>query len=152
VISPCLDPDFGFRAEAGGHMSMRVYSGGGKKVLVGYEGFTIETDQSVKNGGECSAPEPFDLFLAALGACAGHYVYSFCEKRDIPIDGITVMQSVDRDKQTKMIEKVRIEIALPGDFPQKYVSGVVRSAALCTVKKQLNPSIAFEITTRSVSG
>lgn len=131
-------------------MDMRVYSGGGKRVLADYEGFTIETDQSVKNGGDASALEPFGLFLAALGACVGHYVYSFCEKRDIPIDGITLTQSVDRDKKTKLIEKVRIDIALPEDFPEKYVSGVVRSAALCTVKKQLNPSIAFEITTRTV--
>jgi ribosomal protein S12 methylthiotransferase accessory factor len=132
-------------------MDMRVYSGGGKKVVADYAGFRTETDQSVKNGGDGSAPEPFGLFLAALGACAGHYVYSFCEKRGIPIDGITLTQSVDRDKKTKMIEKVRIGIALPEDFPAKYVSGVVRSAALCTVKKQLNPSIAFEITTRTGS-
>lgn len=133
-------------------MGTKIYSGGGKKVVADHAGFTIETDQSVKNGGDASAPEPFDLFLASLGACAGHYVYSFCEKRKIPIDGITLTQEVDRDKQTKMIERVRIDIALPEDFPEKYVSGVVRSAALCTVKKQMNPSVAFEITTRTVSG
>jgi len=133
-------------------MEMRVYSGGGKKVVADYEGFTTETDQSVKNGGEGAAPEPFGLFLASLGACAGHYVYSFCEKRNIPIDDITLTQKVDRDKKTKMIERVCIDIALPEDFPEKYVNGVVKSAALCTVKKQLNPSIAFEITTRTVAG
>ena len=131
---------------------MKIYSGGGKKVVANYEGFTVETDQSVKNGGEASAPEPFSLFLASLGTCAAHYVYSFCEKRNIPIDGITVTQKVDRDKKTKMIEKVVLDIALSEDFPVKYASGVVRSAALCPVKKQLHPSIAFEITTRTVKG
>lgn len=152
MISPCGDPDVDGRARAGCYVDTRVHSGGGKKVVATCEGFTIETDQPVKDGGEGSAPEPFSLFLASLGACTGHYVYSFCEKRDIPIDGITLTQTIDRDKKTKMIEKIRIDIVLPEGFPEKYVSGVVRSAALCTVKKQLSPSIAFEITTRTVAG
>ena len=55
-------------------MEMKIYSGGGKQVLADYEGFTIRTDQPVKDGGEGSAPEPFSLFLASLGTCAGQFV------------------------------------------------------------------------------
>jgi ribosomal protein S12 methylthiotransferase accessory factor len=131
-------------------MDMRIHAGTGKKVVADYEGFTVETDQSVKDGGNGSAPDPFSLFLISLGTCVGHYVYSFCAKREIPIDGISVTQSIERNKQTKMIEKVCIGIVLPEDFPEKYASGVVKSAALCTVKKHLSPSITFEIATRTV--
>jgi len=133
-------------------MEIKIASGGGKKVVASYEGVSVTTDQSVESGGEASAPEPFDLFLASLATCAGHYVFSFCAKRDLPIEGITLTQSTVRDERTKLIEKVRLDIRLPRDFPEKYRESVIRSAGLCTVKKQLNPAIEFEITARPEGG
>jgi ribosomal protein S12 methylthiotransferase accessory factor len=133
-------------------MELKVDSGGGKKVVAEFEGFTVETDQSVKHGGEALAPDPFGLFLAALGTCAGHYVYSYCEKRKIPIDGITLKQTCNRDEKTKKIDKVRLEIRLPAGFPEKHRGALVRSAELCTVKKQLDPSIEFESFTSTAEG
>jgi len=55
--------------------NMIISFGGGKKVNADYRGFTIQTDQSVNGGGEESAPEPFALFLASIGTCAGIYVF-----------------------------------------------------------------------------
>ena len=46
-------------------MDMEVIFPGGKRVNAIYKGFTIETDQSKRDGGEGSAPAPFDLFLAS---------------------------------------------------------------------------------------
>lgn len=43
---------------------------GNKKVDVTFKDFLIRTDQSKKNEGDETAPEPFTLFLASLGACA----------------------------------------------------------------------------------
>jgi len=40
-----------------------------------------------------------------------------------------------------------IEIQLPVDFPEKYRTAVVHAAAQCTVKKHLEQTPAFEITT-----
>ena len=52
-------------------MEMKVYFPGGKRVYADYGGFTIETDQPARGGGDDSAPAPFDLFLASIGTCAG---------------------------------------------------------------------------------
>ena len=41
------------------------------------KGFEFRTDQSVDNGGDASAPEPFDLFWGSLGTCGAFYVASF---------------------------------------------------------------------------
>ena len=54
-------------------MDMKVYFPGGKRVYADYGGFTIETDQPARGGGDDSAPAPFDLFLASIGTCAGIY-------------------------------------------------------------------------------
>jgi hypothetical protein len=37
-------------------------------------------------------------------------------------------------------------IHVPADFPAQYESAVIKSAALCAVKRHLNPSIENEIT------
>jgi ribosomal protein S12 methylthiotransferase accessory factor len=54
-------------------MDMVVNFPGGKKVDAIYKGFTINTDQPEKGGGEGTAPSPFDLFLSSIGTCAGFY-------------------------------------------------------------------------------
>ena len=54
--------------------TMIVTFPGGKRVDAEYGGFTVRTDQPPQSGGEGSAPQPFDLFLASIATCAGIYV------------------------------------------------------------------------------
>ncbi|RDD30190.1 osmotically inducible protein C [Prosthecochloris sp. ZM] len=128
--------------------SMVITSGGGKKVNAEYRGFTIETDQSVKNGGEASAPEPFTLFLASIGTCAGIYVYSFCEQRGIPSENIRLVQHHFKKDDGRGIGKITIDIEVPPDFPEKYYDALVKSANLCAVKKHIQDAPEFEVMTR----
>lgn len=54
-----------------------------KKVNAIYKGFTVDTDQPKAEGGDGSTPEPYNLFLASIGTCAGIYVLYFCHERGI---------------------------------------------------------------------
>jgi putative redox protein len=125
---------------------MTVTFPGGKRVDATFGGFRVETDQSEENGGDGSAPEPFDLFLASLAACAGIYVLGFCQKRDIPTDGIRLIQRVERDADGK-VETVGIRIEVPPAFPDKYHEALVRVAAKCAVKKVMESPPRFAIET-----
>jgi len=129
--------------------TMIITSGGGKKVNAGYRGFTIETDQSTRNGGEGSAPEPFMLFLASLGTCAGIYVYSFCQKRGIPTDGIRIVQKHHKREDGKGIGKISLEIEVPEEFPAKYRNALAQAADLCAVKKHIQNAPEFEVLTKA---
>ena len=124
---------------------MEISFPGGKQVNAQYRGFTIPTDQSVVNGGKGSAPAPFDLFLASIGTCAGIYVLSFCQHRNIPTEQIRLIQKTQRSASTKMLEKITIEIKLPSDFPRQYRDAVVRSAELCAVKKHMEHPPDFSV-------
>jgi ribosomal protein S12 methylthiotransferase accessory factor len=126
---------------------------GGKKVVASYRGFDIATDQPTSAGGENSAPAPFELFLASLATCAGYYVLAFCQKRDIPTDGIRLVQQWNTDPQTHMVTKLTVEIQLPEGFPEKYRSAVVQAADLCAVKKHLQnpPEIEVFSTTATIT-
>ena len=110
---------------------------GNKKVSAHFRDFTVHTDQQEKGGGENTAPSPFELFLASIGTCAGFFVASFCQSRSIPIDNMSIVQTVSRNDETHMVEKVMLDIMLPPDFPEKYKAAVIKAADTCSVKKHL---------------
>ena len=128
-------------------MEITVGFPGGARVNANLRSFTIETDQPVKYGGEDTAPAPFELFLTSLATCAGYYVQSFCQKRNIPMDGIQLTQKMEWDKKTKMVSKISMKIQLPQDFPEQYNSAVIRAAESCSIKKHLENPPSFEIFT-----
>ena len=122
-----------------------VRFGGGLKVNAEYRGFTIKTDQPFHQGGEGSAPAPFDLFLASLATCAGFYVLAFCLGRKLSTDGIDISMTMQKDPGTKMIAKITISIDLPTGFPEKYKEAIAKAVDHCTVKAHIQKPPAFEI-------
>lgn len=126
---------------------MKITFPSGKKVNADFNGFTHKTDQAVTSGGEGSAPEPFTLFLASIGTCAGIYILGFCQQRGIGTEGMEINQKMNINPFTGMIDKVKLEINLPKGFPDEYKKAVIHSANLCAVKKHLETPPQFEITT-----
>ena len=126
-------------------MDMMINFPGGKKVNATYKGLTIKTDLPEKDGGEGTAPSPFDLFLSSIGTCAGFYVLRFCQERDISTDNVNVVLKTERNSETHMIGKISIDINLPGGFPEKYRKAVIAAANHCAVKKHVLNSPAFDV-------
>lgn len=126
---------------------MEVTFDGGKVITAHLNGHIIKTDQSVKSGGQNSAPAPYDLFLASIGTCAGIYVKSFCDQREILPENIRIIQTVEYDSQTRLPGTIKLDIQLPSDFPEKYKTAVINAAELCAVKKTINNPPKFEILT-----
>lgn len=125
---------------------MEITIDGGKVITAHLNGHIIKTDQPVDNGGGNMAPAPFDLFLASIGTCAGIYVKSFCDNRQIPTDGIKIIQSLEFDKDKKLASVIKLDIQLPTGFPDKYSAAVISAAELCLVKKTINNQPEFIIT------
>jgi ribosomal protein S12 methylthiotransferase accessory factor len=98
---------------------IKVTFPGGLRVDAEYKGRIIQTDQPVYQGGEGKAPAPFDLFLASLATCAGFYVIAFCQKRGISTENASVVMKTEKNPESKMIEKISIEIQLPPEFPEE---------------------------------
>ena len=120
---------------------------GGSRVDAHFGGFTIPTDQPPA----ASAPTPFDLFLSSIGTCAGIYVLGFCQQRELPSEGIQIIQHIHPNPLNGMIDEIDIDILVPSTFPEKYRDSLIRSAELCKVKKHLEKPPRFNITTRVTS-
>ena len=127
-------------------MEMEVTFPGGKKIDADFKGFTVHTDQPLDEGGDGTAPQPYDLFVASLATCAGIYIVFFCEKRKIAVDGLKLSVQADKDKKTHLYETIRVRVQLPPDFPEKYRTAVVRAAEMCTVKRSLASPPQIEVT------
>ena len=120
---------------------------GRKKVETRIGEHVIRTDQPASGGGEDSAPAPFDLFLAAIGTCAGIYVVGFCQKRELPTEGIRIVQRNHLDPETRVLVRVELDIEVPPSFPEKYRDALVRVADQCAVKKAIQAQPQFEVRT-----
>ena len=99
----------------------------------------VATDAKPKNGGDESAPTPFELFLTSLATCAGMYAKAFCDKKNISTEGlgISVSCEFDTDPKKYRIATMTTTIKLPEDFPEKYAPVLARNIEGCTVKKQI---------------
>jgi len=127
--------------------TMTVTFPGSKRVDAEYGGFTIKTDQPPQGGGEGSAPQPFDLFLASIATCAGIYVKGYCDSRGIATEGLGLEMQIEREPEKHRVARLVLEIKLPEGFPEKHRDAVIRAADLCAVKKHIFNPPAFEIHT-----
>ena len=127
---------------------IKVTFPGGMRVDAEYKGRIIQSDQPVYQGGEGTAPAPFDLFLASIATCAGFYVVAFCQKRGILVENASVLMKTERNPERKMIEKIVIEVQLPSEFPEKYKSAVLKAVDSCSVKAHMMNPPEFELTAK----
>ncbi len=125
---------------------VKVRFAGGKKVEAQMNNTLIKTDQPVKEGGEGSAPQPFELFMASIATCAGVYAINFCEARKLATDGMYLNMSGLFDEHKKVYTKFALHLPLPQGFPEKYRAAILRTMDLCFVKKHIVEPPEFELT------
>ncbi len=119
---------------------------GGRRVDARVGKHVVHTDQSVEDGGEDAAPSPFQVFLAAIGTCAGVFVQGFCAKREISSEGIRIVER-SRVNEAGALVAVDLEIQVPPSFPEKYREALVRVADKCSVKQAIQAQPKFEVRT-----
>ncbi len=122
-------------------MEIEIRFPGGAQVDAVMDGLVVTTNQ------DGTAPAPFGLFLASIGTCAGIYVLSFCKQRGLPTHDLRIVQRMEYNPLTRMVERIELEIQLPPDFPERYKEAVIRAADQCAVKKHLEHPPQFVVYT-----
>lgn len=128
-------------------MKLKIKYGGGEKIITEVRDHKVICDQSIDDGGENKAPNPFEYFFVSIGACTATYVYRFCKVRKIDRENITVDLSLGYDDTGKIGNKVNVKINVPDDFPNKYKKALIKAASQCSVKRfiQSEPDINITI-------
>lgn len=125
--------------------TLEVLFPGGKQIDVKVGDHLIQTDQSVKRGGEGAAPEPFSLFLASMAACAGIYALNFCETRKLSTAGLALAMDWARDPEPPKQAVATLRLTLPEGFPEQYRDSILRAMDLCAVKKNIVSPPRFDL-------
>jgi putative redox protein len=126
--------------DSGGEIIVRLT--GGRRVEAQLGGHRVLTDQPRDNGGEDSAPTPFQVFLASLGTCAGVFIQGFCAKRGIPYEGLRLIER-PTFAPGGGLKSVEFELELPPTFPPNYKEALLRVIDQCSVKRAIQSAPEF---------
>jgi len=107
-------------------------------------------DEPVRLGGLDSGPSPYDLVLAGLGACTAMTLRLYAERKQLPLDRVTIQLSHDKihaedceDCETKegKIDRIERVISMEGALDPDDRARLMEIADKCPVHKTLTSEI-----------
>lgn len=123
-------------------------AGFAQEIVIGRHRLTA--DEPVSSGGKDSGPSPYELLLAALGACTSMTVALYARRREWPLLEVSVrmrhskIHAEDCDScETKegLLDRVESEIELVGDLTAEQRAKLLEIAKKCPVRRTLTSEI-----------
>ena len=102
----------------------------------------VVTDQSIRAGGEDTAPSPTELISAALGSCIALYVHQFCASRGLPHDGMRIEVTPRNVANANRIGELSVVVRMPGYLLPHTVEMLERVVRSCPVHNTLEHGVA----------
>ena len=126
------------------------------KISVGSH--VLHADEPCDSGGKDSGPNPYELLLAALGACTSMTVRIYAERKQWPLKSVEVRLSHAKiyaeecatcDTKEGMLDRIEREITLFGDLSDEQRHRLLEIAERCPVHRTLVSEI--QICTRLIA-
>src|SRR5262245_55059126 len=118
-----------------------VNSGASKyaqKISVGSH--VLQADEPADLGGNDAGPNPYELLLAALGACTSMTVRMYAVRKKWPLDAVRVGLSYAKvhaedcancDTEVRMIDHIDVEISFAGSLSDDQLTRLMEIANKC---------------------
>lgn len=112
-------------------------------------------DEPVAMGGQDSGPGPYDLLLAALGACTSMTLRLYAERKKLPLDSISVRLKHQRihaadcaecETREGMLDRIDRAITLTGELDATSRARLLEIADKCPVHRTLTSEIDIRTT------
>ena len=127
-----------------------------QKIHVGSH--VLRADEPCDDGGYDFGPNPFELLLAALGACTSMTVRMYAERKQWPLESVEVHLAHSKihaeecatcDTKEGMLDRIEREITLFGDLSDEQRHRLLEIAERCPVHRTLVSEV--QICTRLIA-
>jgi len=133
-------------------MASRVIVSSDKKlrqsVRMGAHSLTV--DEPVEAGGEDAGPNPYELLLAALGACTSMTLLLYARRKEWPLEHVEVRldhqriharDCADCEQREGYLDHVDKEIIVTGPLTAEQVTRLGEIAEMCPVNRTLHQTV-----------
>ncbi len=114
---------------------------GGRRLAAEVRGHRIESDLTERGGGQDSAPQPFDIFVAAHGMCMTLFAQMFLERNGLSTEGLALDIEYEMARDPHRLGRVRGVLHVPNAELGKRAEAVIRAALSCPVHHSLSEDI-----------
>lgn len=119
-----------------------------QSVLAG--GHRFEVDEPGQLGGDDAGPGPYELLLAALGACTSMTLQMYARRKKWPLESVEVRLSHSRihardcedcEQKEGYLDRVEKQITVAGPLTAEQVSRLGEIAEMCPVNRTLHQTV-----------
>jgi len=125
------------------------------------DGHSLVADEPISSGGSDLGPTPYDYLMAGLGACTAMTLRLYADRKDWPLDSVTVRLNHQKihaaDCQTcetkeGRLDQIERQIELAGALDDQQQNRLLQIANRCPVHRTLKSEIVIKTELKAYSG